>query len=235
MQVTMSLSSLVGTSQNFNEEHLRRSLKTILTYAEEDVELRDTPFPEQACHASHARLFFRDRSSFTDVLCLKHSGSGSGVQLAHDSYRHCEDEGASAGSGDAHRLNVQVMRCTTATLVYGKIKYTTSLLYTTDVLPLFCFLCCQDCKGLPKLPGLASDMAAEHGGETLRARQPRRSGPLPGPQRGPGGGVPQHAGGLSIPAHRLRYVSGQLRGREKSGKRKPQAKPVITAAGKPLL
>lgn len=36
MQVTMSLSSLVGTSQNFNEEFLRRSLKTILTYAEED-------------------------------------------------------------------------------------------------------------------------------------------------------------------------------------------------------
>ena len=52
MQVTMSLSSLVGTSQNFNEEHLRRSLKTILTYAEEDLELRDTPFPEQV-HNSH--------------------------------------------------------------------------------------------------------------------------------------------------------------------------------------
>lgn len=50
MQVTMSLSSLVGTSQNFNEEHLRHSLKTILTYAEEDVELRDTPFPEQVCN-----------------------------------------------------------------------------------------------------------------------------------------------------------------------------------------
>lgn len=47
MQVTMSLSSLVGTSRNFNEEHLRHSLKTILTYAEDDVELRDTPFPEQ--------------------------------------------------------------------------------------------------------------------------------------------------------------------------------------------
>lgn len=47
MQVTMSLSSLVGTSRNFNEEHLRHSLKTILTYAEEDLELRDTPFPEQ--------------------------------------------------------------------------------------------------------------------------------------------------------------------------------------------
>ncbi|GAB1293953.1 Dedicator of cytokinesis protein 6 [Apodemus speciosus] len=37
MLVTMSLSSLVGTTQNFSEEHLRRSLKTILTYAEEDV------------------------------------------------------------------------------------------------------------------------------------------------------------------------------------------------------
>uniref|UniRef100_A0A8C0Y4I3 Dedicator of cytokinesis 7 n=2 Tax=Cyprinus carpio TaxID=7962 RepID=A0A8C0Y4I3_CYPCA len=47
MQVTMSLSSLVGTSQNFNEEFLRRSLKTILTYAEEDLELRETTFPDQ--------------------------------------------------------------------------------------------------------------------------------------------------------------------------------------------
>lgn len=47
MQVTMSLSSLVGTTQNFSEEHLRRSLKTILTYAEEDVGLRDTTFAEQ--------------------------------------------------------------------------------------------------------------------------------------------------------------------------------------------
>lgn len=43
----MSLSSLVGTSQNFNEEFLRRSLKTILTYAEEDLELRETTFPDQ--------------------------------------------------------------------------------------------------------------------------------------------------------------------------------------------
>lgn len=53
MQVTMSLSSLVGTSQNFNEEHLRHSLKTILTYAEEDLELRETPFPEQVAHSLH--------------------------------------------------------------------------------------------------------------------------------------------------------------------------------------
>ncbi|XP_063863721.1 dedicator of cytokinesis protein 7-like isoform X4 [Scylla paramamosain] len=47
MQVTMSLSSLVGTSQTFNEAYLRRSLKTILTYAEEDTDLQDTSFPEQ--------------------------------------------------------------------------------------------------------------------------------------------------------------------------------------------
>ncbi|XP_070541056.1 dedicator of cytokinesis protein 7-like isoform X2 [Ptychodera flava] len=47
MQVTMSLSSLVGTDQSFNEQFLRRSLKTILTYAENDVELQGTTFPEQ--------------------------------------------------------------------------------------------------------------------------------------------------------------------------------------------
>ena len=47
MQVTMSLSSLVGQNQNFNEEFLRKSLKTILTYAESDVELQETTFPEQ--------------------------------------------------------------------------------------------------------------------------------------------------------------------------------------------
>ena len=32
MQVTMSLSSLVGTATNFNEDDLRKSLKTILVY-----------------------------------------------------------------------------------------------------------------------------------------------------------------------------------------------------------
>lgn len=47
MQVTMSLSSLVGTSHTFNEIALRRSLKTILMYSEEDTELQDTSFPEQ--------------------------------------------------------------------------------------------------------------------------------------------------------------------------------------------
>ncbi|NXO05322.1 DOCK8 protein, partial [Rhinopomastus cyanomelas] len=48
MQVTMSLASLVGKSPEFNEEFLRRSLRTILAYAEEDVEMQATPFPIQA-------------------------------------------------------------------------------------------------------------------------------------------------------------------------------------------
>lgn len=52
MQVTMSLSSLVGQNQDFNEEFLRKSLKTILTYAEADVELQETTFPEQVTAAS---------------------------------------------------------------------------------------------------------------------------------------------------------------------------------------
>ncbi|KAM6957051.1 dedicator of cytokinesis protein 7 [Aplochiton taeniatus] len=66
MQVTMSLSCLVGRSQNFNEEHLRRSLKTILTYAEEDLELRDTPFPEQV-----QDLVFNLHMILTDTVKMK--------------------------------------------------------------------------------------------------------------------------------------------------------------------
>uniref|UniRef100_A0A3Q3R0N4 Dedicator of cytokinesis 6 n=1 Tax=Monopterus albus TaxID=43700 RepID=A0A3Q3R0N4_MONAL len=66
MQVTMSLSSLVGLSQNFNEEHLRRSLKTILTYAEEDMGLRDTPFREQV-----QDLVFNLHMILTDTVKMK--------------------------------------------------------------------------------------------------------------------------------------------------------------------
>uniref|UniRef100_A0A8D0GMJ9 Dedicator of cytokinesis 8 n=1 Tax=Sphenodon punctatus TaxID=8508 RepID=A0A8D0GMJ9_SPHPU len=47
MQVTMSLASLVGKSSDFNEEYLRRSLRTILAYAEEDVDMQPTLFPNQ--------------------------------------------------------------------------------------------------------------------------------------------------------------------------------------------
>ncbi|CAD7079957.1 unnamed protein product [Hermetia illucens] len=47
MQVTMSLSSLVGTSSSFSEQSLRKALKTILVYAESDTDLQETSFPEQ--------------------------------------------------------------------------------------------------------------------------------------------------------------------------------------------
>ncbi|XP_050781479.1 dedicator of cytokinesis protein 6 isoform X3 [Gopherus flavomarginatus] len=66
MQVTMSLSSLVGTSSNFNEEHLRRSLKTILTYAEEDAGLRDSSFSEQV-----QDLVFNLHMILTDTVKMK--------------------------------------------------------------------------------------------------------------------------------------------------------------------
>ncbi|XP_072255666.1 dedicator of cytokinesis protein 6 isoform X5 [Pyxicephalus adspersus] len=66
MQVTMSLSSLVGTSQKFSEEYLRRSLKTILTYSEEDLELRDSTFPEQV-----QDLVFNLHMILTDTVKMK--------------------------------------------------------------------------------------------------------------------------------------------------------------------
>ncbi|KAJ7993970.1 hypothetical protein DPEC_G00261100 [Dallia pectoralis] len=47
MQVTMSLASLVGKSEDFQEEYLRRSLRTILAYAEEDSEMQNTALPLQ--------------------------------------------------------------------------------------------------------------------------------------------------------------------------------------------
>ncbi|XP_075905606.1 dedicator of cytokinesis protein 8 isoform X1 [Nelusetta ayraudi] len=47
MQVTMSLASLVGKSSDFQEEYLRRSLRTILAYAEEDTEMKNTQLPSQ--------------------------------------------------------------------------------------------------------------------------------------------------------------------------------------------
>ena len=60
LKVTMSLSSLVAeisSNFKFNEEHLRKSLKTILTYAETDSELSDSfnSFPEQV----QVKILFR--------------------------------------------------------------------------------------------------------------------------------------------------------------------------------
>jgi len=56
MQVTMSLSSLVGQSQSFNELCLRNSLKNVLVYAEVDAEFNDTKFPEQVRHRRHQQF-----------------------------------------------------------------------------------------------------------------------------------------------------------------------------------
>ncbi|KAJ8414036.1 hypothetical protein AAFF_G00066340 [Aldrovandia affinis] len=47
MQVTMSLASLVGKSSDFHEHYLRRSLRTIMAYAAEDVEMQPTQLPSQ--------------------------------------------------------------------------------------------------------------------------------------------------------------------------------------------
>uniref|UniRef100_A0ABM5FS84 Dedicator of cytokinesis protein 8 isoform X2 n=1 Tax=Pogona vitticeps TaxID=103695 RepID=A0ABM5FS84_9SAUR len=47
MQVIMSLASLVGKASDFNEEYLRKSLRTILAYAGEDADMQPTQFPVQ--------------------------------------------------------------------------------------------------------------------------------------------------------------------------------------------
>ncbi|XP_043213029.1 dedicator of cytokinesis protein 7-like, partial [Amphibalanus amphitrite] len=66
MQVTMSLSSLVGTSHNFSEGFLRRSLKTILEYAESDLELAETTFPGQV-----SDLVFNLHMILSDTVKMK--------------------------------------------------------------------------------------------------------------------------------------------------------------------
>ncbi|XP_003391040.2 PREDICTED: dedicator of cytokinesis protein 7-like, partial [Amphimedon queenslandica] len=48
VQVTVALSSIVaGSTKSFNEHHLRRSLKTLILYAEGDDDMYQTSFPEQ--------------------------------------------------------------------------------------------------------------------------------------------------------------------------------------------
>ena len=78
MQVTMSLSSLVGTMENFNEEYLRKSLKTILVYAEQDHELAETSFPEQVqdlvCSNFYFHEFFPISNTYIFFLFLSMTG-----------------------------------------------------------------------------------------------------------------------------------------------------------------
>lgn len=100
MQVTMSLSSLVGTSAQFNEEALRRSLKTILVYAEDDTELQDTTFPEQVSILTQKKKTIKLLSQFFIV------GSRFGLQFAYDFVRYGENERVSRGSRNASRPHV---------------------------------------------------------------------------------------------------------------------------------
>lgn len=48
VQVTVALSSIVaGTASSFNEHHLRRSLKTLIEYADKDIDMQSSSFPDQ--------------------------------------------------------------------------------------------------------------------------------------------------------------------------------------------
>ena len=87
----MSLASLVGKAQDFNEEYLRRSLRTILAYAEEDTAMQTTPFPMQvdrrACLVSYVGL---GSASFKPLcvcpaLCNLMDWSPSGSSVSGDS------------------------------------------------------------------------------------------------------------------------------------------------------
>ncbi|XP_047738300.1 dedicator of cytokinesis protein 7 isoform X2 [Hyalella azteca] len=67
MQVTMSLSSLVGTWHSFSESCLRASLKTILTYSEQDTHLpHSSSFPEQV-----KELMFNLHMILSDTVKMK--------------------------------------------------------------------------------------------------------------------------------------------------------------------
>lgn len=66
MQVTMSLSSLVGLSQKLSEDCLRRSLKTILVYAAIDKDLQETSFPQEV-----QELIFNLHMILSDTIRMK--------------------------------------------------------------------------------------------------------------------------------------------------------------------
>uniref|UniRef100_A0A1A9V7X6 Peptidase S1 domain-containing protein n=1 Tax=Glossina austeni TaxID=7395 RepID=A0A1A9V7X6_GLOAU len=72
MQVTMSLSSLVGTSSVFSEQSLWRALKTILVYAEFNTDLQDKSFPEQV-----QDFVFNLHTILSDTVKLKEYQEGS--------------------------------------------------------------------------------------------------------------------------------------------------------------
>ncbi|XP_078224063.1 dedicator of cytokinesis protein 9-like isoform X1 [Callithrix jacchus] len=91
MQVTMLLAFLVGRAPDFNEEHLRRSLRTILAYLEEDTAMQMTRFPieveEFLCNLNSIlydtvkmREFRKDPEMLIDLM---YSLECKGTILAH--------------------------------------------------------------------------------------------------------------------------------------------------------
>ena len=66
MQVTMSLSSLVGLSHTLSENCLRRSLKTILVYAVIDKDFQETSFPQEV-----QELIFNLHMILSDTIRMK--------------------------------------------------------------------------------------------------------------------------------------------------------------------
>lgn len=67
MQVTMSLSSLVGSSHTqLSEQYLRRSLKTLLVYAVMDQTMKDSSFPDQV-----QELVFNLHMILSDTIRMK--------------------------------------------------------------------------------------------------------------------------------------------------------------------
>ena len=69
----------------------------------------------------------------------------------------------------------------------------------------------QDSEGLPDISWPASDLAAEHGGETQQQEVLHWVGDVSGPRRCPGGRVSQHAGGSQVPACGQRHLPGRTR------------------------
>lgn len=66
IQVTMSLSHLVGTSRTFNERLIRRALKSILLYANDDGTVKETQFPSQVYE-----LIFNLHMILSDTIKMK--------------------------------------------------------------------------------------------------------------------------------------------------------------------
>lgn len=141
MQVTMSLASLVGKSSDFQEEYLRRSLRTILAYAEEDAEMKTTQLPSQVCAAAitaAAAAAAATQRCFTcapSLVCLQ--GGRPSEEPQQHPVGHGEDEGVSGGPRDADGPDVQVGSESSAAPLSSMCLAASSFSAVDLVLPLF--------------------------------------------------------------------------------------------------